>query len=182
MANPLAHIRNNPRIPKQIIGLTLPLVVSLSATVTGSTAAQDTINIQPEFETKLLPSKPDAIAPDGSEVRELLRLRGGSLAHFSLGPGETSTAVVLRTIEEIWYFVSGRGEMWRKLNGQEEIVAVGAGVSISIPMGTQFQFRNLGNEPLTAIGATMPPWPGDAAVYVVEGIWQPTVPATSAGK
>ena len=128
---------------------------------------------QPLFETKLLPSQPDAIAPDGSEVRVLLKLRSGGLAHFSLGAGETSTAVVHRTVEEIWYFLSGRGEMWRKLNGQEEIVAVGAGVSISIPVGTQFQFRNLGNQPLTAIGATMPPWPGDAEASVVEGIWPP---------
>ncbi len=177
MENPLAPIRNNPHIPKQIIGLTFPLVVSLFATIPTSTVAQETMDIQPEFETKLLPSQPDEMAPDGSEVRVLLRLSRGSLAHFSLGAGETSTAVVHRTVEEIWYFVSGRGEMWRKLNGQEEIVPVGSGVSISIPVGTQFQFRNLGNEPLTAIGATMPPWPGDAEAYVVEGIWHPTVPS-----
>ncbi len=97
----------------------------------------------------------------------------GAELRVSLGAGETSTAVVHRTVEEIWYFLSGRGEMWRKLNGQEEIVAVGSGVSISIPVGTQFQFRNLGNEPLTAIGATMPPWPGDAEASLVEGIWPP---------
>ena len=67
-----------------------------------------------DFETKHLPMAPDAVAPDGSDVRILLGLKGGGMAHFELGPGEVSTAVTHRTVEEIWYFVSGRGQMWRK--------------------------------------------------------------------
>ena len=67
------------------------------------------------FDKKLLPEQRDAVAPDGSDVRLLLGLRGGGLAHFELAPGETSVAVHHRTVEEIWYFVSGRGEMWRGL-------------------------------------------------------------------
>jgi hypothetical protein len=31
-----------------------------------------------------LPAAPDAVAPDGSAVRVLLRLAGGSMAHFQL--------------------------------------------------------------------------------------------------
>jgi hypothetical protein len=45
------------------------------------------------FETKSLPSEADAVAPDGSDVRVLLGLIGGSLAHFELSPGDTSLAV-----------------------------------------------------------------------------------------
>ena len=98
------------------------------------------------------------------------------MAHFELPSGETSTAVTHRTVEEIWYFLSGRGEMWRKTNGKEEIVPVDTGVCITIPLGTHFQFRSFGDEPLAAIGVTMPPWPGEGEATFAEGIWEPTVP------
>ena len=131
-----------------------------------------------KFETKRLPMAPDAVAPDGSDVRILLRLAGGSMAHFELGPGQTSTAVTHRTVEEIWYFLSGRGEMWRKLNGQEEVVPVEPGVCLTIPVGTHFQFRSFGHAALEAIGITMPPWPEDDAdeAIFVRGKWEPTAP------
>lgn len=125
--------------------------------------------------TKRLPLRPEAIAPDGSDVRMLLQLRGGSLAHFEFAPGQTSIAVAHRTVEEIWYFVSGRGEMWRKLKDHEEVVSVDPGVCITLPVGTHFQVRSLGSEPLAAIGVTMPPWPGEAEAYEVQGKWTPTV-------
>ena len=63
------------------------------------------------FATSLLPSQPTIIAPDGSDVRVLLALAGGSMAHFELKAGATSRAVAHRTVEEIWFIVSGRGEM-----------------------------------------------------------------------
>ena len=46
-----------------------------------------------DFDTKRLPVARDAIAPDGSDVRVLLGLKGGGLAHFELAPGATSVAV-----------------------------------------------------------------------------------------
>jgi mannose-6-phosphate isomerase-like protein (cupin superfamily) len=129
-----------------------------------------------DFDTKRLPVAPDAIATDGSEVRILLRLAGGSMANFVLAAGETSTAVTHRTVEEIWYFLAGRGEMWRKQGGRDDVVPVQAGVCLTIPLGTHFQFRSFGPEPLAAVGVTMPPWPGDGEAYPVEGKWEPTVP------
>jgi mannose-6-phosphate isomerase-like protein (cupin superfamily) len=127
------------------------------------------------FETKQINTAPDAIAPDGSEVRVLCQLSRGGLAVFSLPPNAVSRAVAHRTIEEVWYFLSGHGRMWRKLNGQEEIVDASPGISITLPTGTHFQFRCDGAEPLTAIGATIPPWPGEGEAYAVEGVWQATV-------
>jgi mannose-6-phosphate isomerase-like protein (cupin superfamily) len=129
-----------------------------------------------DFETRALPKTRDAVAPDGSDVRLLLQLRGGSMAHFELRPGQTSTAVVHRSVEEIWFFLSGRGQMWRRLNETSSIVEVSRGVSLTIPVGTHFQFRTFGEEPLAAIGVTMPPWPGEGEAIVVEGVWKPTVP------
>ena len=123
------------------------------------------------FETKSLPSKPDVAAPDGSDVRILLSLKGGSMAHFELAPGKTSIAVAHHTVEEIWYFLSGEGEMWRKLDGLEEVVSVSANIAITIPRGTHFQFRSTGSALLAAIAVTMPPWPGEGEAYFVEGHW-----------
>ncbi len=127
------------------------------------------------FSTKRLPVKRDAVAPDGSDVRILLRLDRGSLAHFELSPGETSIAVAHRTVEEIWYFLNGRGELWRKSEDHEEVVPVEPHVCITIPAGTHFQFRAFGHEPLAAIGVTMPPWPGEGEAYEVQGTWAPTI-------
>src|SRR5579871_2163364 len=91
-----------------------------------------------------LPADRDLVAPDGSDVRVLLGLAGGGMAHFSLAPGETSAAVVHRTVEEIWFVVSGCGQMWRRQNGREETADLVAGVCLTIPLGTEFQFRAIG--------------------------------------
>ena len=124
-----------------------------------------------------LPVAHDASAPDGSQVRNLLVLDRGGLAHFELGPGQTSVAEAHYTVDEIWYFLTGRGEFWRKLGDQEEIVPVDPGVCLTIPAGTHFQFRSFGYEPLAALGVTMPPWPGGQESYHVEGPWEATVEA-----
>jgi mannose-6-phosphate isomerase-like protein (cupin superfamily) len=125
-----------------------------------------------KFETKEIGGSPDAIAPDGSEVRVLCGLSRGGLAVFSLPPNAVSKAVAHHTVEELWYVVSGTGRIWRKLGQQQEIVDIRPGVSLSIPVGTHFQFRCDGVDPLTILGATMPPWPGENEAYLVEGAWQ----------
>ncbi len=127
------------------------------------------------FTTKRVPSAPDAIAPDGAEVRVLGQVERGAMALFTLAPKAVSKPVAHKTIDEIWYFISGHGRMWRRLSDEEEIVDVGPGTSITIPVGAHFQFRSDTLEPLTAIAATMPPWPGEQEAYEVEGRWQPTV-------
>lgn len=121
------------------------------------------------FETKQLGEKVDAIAPDGSEIRVMGERPGGTCAHCTLPPGATSLAVRHRTVEEIWYFLSGKGEVWRSFAGEEEITPVSAGTALTIPLGTHFQFRTIGDEPLRFILTTMPPWPGeDEAVRVAD--------------
>jgi mannose-6-phosphate isomerase-like protein (cupin superfamily) len=129
-----------------------------------------------DFSTKNLPAQRDAIAPDGSDVRLLLSLKGGGMAHFELAPNRISRAATHRTVEEIWYFVAGRGQMWRKQNGHAAVVDVYPGVSLTIPLGTQFQFRSLGDKPLAAIAVTMPPWPGEGEAILVKGEWEPSQP------
>ena len=98
------------------------------------------------------------------------------MAHFALPSGQASTAITHRTVEEIWFFLSGRGEMWRKQSGREEIIPVESGVCLTIPLGTHVQLRSLGDQALTAVAVTMPPWPGGGEAIVVQGKWEPTVP------
>ena len=126
------------------------------------------------FATKRLPATPDVTAPDGSDVRILLATGRGSMAHFELSAGRTSLAVTHRTVDELWYFLAGRGEMWRAQDGREETVPVEPGVCISIPLGTRFQFRSLGPGALSAVAVTMPPWPGEGEALPVDGPWQPS--------
>ena len=128
-----------------------------------------------EFASLQLPAKPTARAPDGSEVRMLITLPSGRMSHFQLPAGAVARAVTHRTVEELWFILSGRGEMWRKQGLREEIVALQSGVCLSIPLGTHFQFRAAPDEPVCAIAVTMPPWPGDEEAVLVPGPWQPTL-------
>jgi mannose-6-phosphate isomerase-like protein (cupin superfamily) len=122
-----------------------------------------------------IPAEADAIAPDGSEVRVLLGLAGGGMGHFRLAPGETSVAVRHRTVEEIWLVVGGAGQMWRRLGDEERTDDLEPGVCLTIPLGTTFQFRCFGPDPLEIVGVTMPPWPGPDEAIRAEGPWEPTL-------
>src|SRR6202044_1854079 len=93
------------------------------------------------YEMKALGEGADATAPDGTAVRLLLSLAGGSMAHFELPAGAVSHAVAHRTVEEIWFVVSGRGAIWRRQGDLESTAPLGPGTSLTIPLGAAFQFR-----------------------------------------
>jgi mannose-6-phosphate isomerase-like protein (cupin superfamily) len=128
-----------------------------------------------DFCTRSAAALPDAVAPDGSEVRILCATARGSMAHFTLAARMVSRAIAHRSVEEIWYVTRGRGRMWRCDSAHEEIVDLVPGLSIAIPAGTSFQFRSDGEDGIEAVGVTMPPWPGNDEAYAVEGIWSATV-------
>ena len=125
------------------------------------------------FQTLPLPAERTVVAPDGSDVRVLLGLRGGGMAHFSLPPGAVSGAVTHRTVEEIWFVVAGSGQMWRQQGASESVVDLAPGTCLTIPLGTRFQFR-ASAEGLAAVAVTMPPWPGEGEAVSVPGPWTPT--------
>ena len=123
------------------------------------------------FVTRHRSEAPDVMAPDGSEVRILAGTARGSMAQFTLPAGAVSKAVAHRSVEELWLVMTGTGRMWRKLGSTEEVVPLSPGVSLAIPVGAHFQFRNDGEGPLHCVGVTMPPWPGMDEAYEVEGVW-----------
>lgn len=123
------------------------------------------------FDTRRLAADPDVVAPDGSDVRVLLCTGRGSMAHFELAPGRASDPIRHRSVDELWFVLSGRGEMWRRQDDREEVVALEPGICVSIPVGTHFQFRAADAGPLAAVGVAMPPWPGDGEAIPVPGKW-----------
>jgi mannose-6-phosphate isomerase-like protein (cupin superfamily) len=127
--------------------------------------AWQTARVSPEY---------DILAPDGSEIRLLVSAHGGSMVHCVLRPGQVTRAVRHRTVEEMWFCMSGNGQFWRRLADAEEVVELEMGVALSIPVGVEFQFRAAGAEPLALVITTMPPWPGPHEADFVHGRWEPT--------
>ena len=114
-----------------------------------------------EFTTVRAAEAAEVTAPDGSAVRPLCVLPGAaSFAQFELAPGQVSKAVSHATVQEIWYVAAGGGQMWRSQDGRAEITPLDAGVCLTIPLGTAFQFR-AGQDGLRVVAVTIPPWPGN---------------------
>jgi mannose-6-phosphate isomerase-like protein (cupin superfamily) len=123
-----------------------------------------------------LPEDYDALAPDGSQIRLLGGCDAGSLSHCTLPGGDCTTAVRHRTVHEIWYVVDGHGEIWRcDPEGHEAVTLLAAGTAIDLPLGTTFQFRSTGRDPLAVIILTMPRWPGPDEAIISKGPWSATV-------
>jgi mannose-6-phosphate isomerase-like protein (cupin superfamily) len=124
------------------------------------------------WQTKDVSDAHDYLAPDGSEIRLLLSLAAGGLAHCTLPPGGISSPVKHRSVEEIWFFLEGQGKVWRREGRDEKTVEVYAGRSLTIPSGVEFQFCNTGSDPLRFLISTMPKWPGpEEAVPLSNGAW-----------
>ena len=142
-----------------------------------------------EFETPPPPSRraalPDAIAPDGSEIRLLIDARHAavrsSLVEATLPPGQTSRPICHRTVEEIWYVLEGEGQVWRcPPDAAPDAVppqAVAPGGALVIPVGWRFQFRAGPHAPLRFLCHTTPPWPGEHEAVTAErgGLGEATV-------
>ena len=113
-------------------------------------------------------------APDGSAVRPLAAAPGGSMATFRLAPGQVAAAVEHRTVTELWFVVSGQGELWRRWGDEEQFDPLEPGLSLALPVGCAFQFRCSANTELVVLGVTMPPWPGEGEAIDADGPWTAT--------
>ena len=89
------------------------------------------------------------VTKDGSEIRELLahrnsQIRRQSLAEARLSPGAATMPHQHRRTEEIYYILSGRGQM----TVDHESRDVGPGDAIAIPPGAVHTIRNNGSQTL----------------------------------
>lgn len=99
-----------------------------------------------------------APAPDAMALQGAAR---ASLCEVRLAPGAVSRPVAHRTVEEIWYILEGRGEVWRCPPGRAaDPVEVGPGDALVIPTRWRFQFRAAPGTALRFLCFTAPPWPG----------------------
>ncbi|PHQ80308.1 MAG: cupin [Coxiella sp. (in: Bacteria)] len=127
------------------------------------------------MKTKEITKQFEHMSPAGAEVRLLMNNEYGGMAQCTLLKNIISKPVRHKTVSEFWYVLSGSGQIWRKNNSSEEVTELTTGVSIDIPLGTDFQYRS-GAENLVFICVTMPPWSGaDEAEFVKQGTWAPTV-------
>ena len=122
-----------------------------------------------------LPAVPDAKSPAGADIRFIMDGTTGNMIHGTVPPGQINRATVHSTVSEFWYVLEGNGQIWRKDGTEERVTSLVPGVSIDIPVGTAFQYRNIGSQPLKFICITMPPWPGDHEAAPQDGAWVPTV-------
>ena len=128
------------------------------------------------MQTRSFPSTPDGRSPAGAEVRSLIEGDTGSMIHSTVPPGQVNRATVHATVGEFWHVLSGEGQIWRRDGAGEETTDLRAGVSIDIPVGTAFQYRCTGGDPLRFICISMPRWPGAQEATFLEGPWQPNAP------
>lgn len=128
------------------------------------------------MQTRPFPASPDARSPAGAEIRYLIEGTTGNMIHSTVPPGQVNRATVHATVSEFWHVLAGEGDIWRRDGSGELITALRPGVTIDIPVGTAFQYRCTGNEPLRFLCVAMPPWPGDHEATRIDGPWVPTVP------
>jgi mannose-6-phosphate isomerase-like protein (cupin superfamily) len=128
------------------------------------------------MQTRSFPSSPDGRSPAGAEVRFLIEGETGVMIHSTVPPGQVNRATVHATVSEFWHVLGGEGQLWRRDAVGEETTVLSRGVSIDIPVGTAFQYRCTGTDPLQFLCITMPPWPGDEEATLIEGPWQPNAP------
>lgn len=122
-----------------------------------------------------LSAEADAKSPAGADIRFIMDGPTGNMIHSTVPPGQINRATVHATVSEFWHVLDGEGEIWRKSENEERVTSLVAGVSIDIPVGTAFQYRNVGDAPLRFICVSMPPWPGDDEATYVQGAWSPSI-------
>lgn len=127
------------------------------------------------MKTTKLPEKPDAKSPAGADIRYLMDGDTGNMIHSTVSPHQINKATVHATVSEFWYILEGHGEIWRDNGVESSVTTLVSGVSIDIPVGTAFQYRNVSDVDLKFICISMPRWPGDSEASYVKGVWQPTV-------
>jgi len=127
------------------------------------------------MKTTQIPEKPDAKSTAGAHIRYLMDGTTGNMIYSTVPAYQVNRATVHATVSEFWFILEGQGEIWRDDGVESCVTELVLGVSIDIPVGTKFQYRNNSALELKFICISMPRWPGDSEATYVQGIWEPTV-------
>jgi mannose-6-phosphate isomerase-like protein (cupin superfamily) len=127
------------------------------------------------MKTICLPDHPDAKSPAGADIRYLVDGKTGNMIHSTVPPFQVNRATVHATVSEFWYVLEGKGEIWRDDGKESCLTELVPGITIDIPVGTAFQYRNTAEAELRFICVSMPPWPGETEATYVKGVWEATI-------
>ena len=110
---------------------------------------------------------PAFVTKDGSEIRELLAhrnssIRNQSLAEARVAPSMSTAPHYHPRTEEIYYILSGEGEM----TIGDERQSVGPGDAIAIPPGKVHTIHNTGHETLVFLCCCAPGYEHEDTVLV----------------
>lgn len=119
------------------------------------------------MDVRNLSEVPAFTTKDGSEIRELLAyrnssIRNQSLAEARLPPGGATQPHYHPRTEEIYYILSGRGQM----QIGAEVRSVGPLDAVAIPPGAPHQITNPGPEPLIFLCCCAPCYEHDDTVMI----------------
>ena len=128
------------------------------------------------MQTRPFPVTADARSPAGAEIRYLIDGEPGNMIHATVPAGQVNRATIHATVSEFWHVLAGAGQIWRRNGADETTADLEPGVSIDIPVGTGFQYRCTGVDPLQFLCISMPRWPGDNEATIIDGPWTPTAP------
>ena len=80
------------------------------------------MDVEPEWQTASAASGSAVQAADGSWIQPLCRFEMASVVHCRLAREQVSNVTYNIGIDEIWFFTSGSGELWRESGSSESRV------------------------------------------------------------
>jgi mannose-6-phosphate isomerase-like protein (cupin superfamily) len=121
-----------------------------------------------------LSAAPDSVSPDGgAEIRHILASQGGDLTHAVCHAGNTSGTHHLPELDEGYFVLSGRGEIWRATDEREAVTALRPGRWVAMPGGMRFQYRANAGSSLVFLVVVLPSWREELFHVVEGGRWKP---------
>jgi mannose-6-phosphate isomerase-like protein (cupin superfamily) len=113
------------------------------------------------WRTKDLAGRPNYTSPAGvAEIRLLPSFPTGELAHARIVSRQPSRSARLVGVGELFYVLSGEGELWRRTGGLSDVSQLVPRRCVSLPPGIDYQYRVSGGT-LDFIVLTAPRWKPD---------------------